>query len=238
MRQGTTGRQMRESMCDRPASRRDWRLISSGRLSPILMALIAGVLLTGCRSQKASAGPAIEFAKIPPAAQGGRERVDTISGRVVGARPGQQIVIYARSGPWWIQPWPESLIPIQADSTWSTETHLGFEYAALLVEPGYRPAATMDVAPAPGGAVVAVNVVKGTGPVALAPTKPLHFSGYDWKVRTIAGDRGGLNNLYDGDNAWTDSHGALHLRIRKRRAGGHVLKWSSRGASGTELIFW
>ena len=74
----------------------------------------------------------------------------------------------------------------------------------------------MDLAPAPGGAVVAVNVVKGTGPVALAPTKPLLFSGYDWKVRTIAGDRGGLNNLYDGDNAWTDSHGALHLRIRKK----------------------
>ena len=109
------------------------------------------------------------------------------------------------------QPWPESLIPVQADSTWSTETHLGFEYAALLVEPGYRPAATMDVAPAPGGVVVAVNVVKGTGTVSLAPTKPLHFSGYDWKVRTIAGDRGGLNNLYDGDNAWTDSRGALHL---------------------------
>src|SRR6266446_8417916 len=163
MRQETTGRLMSEltAMCD--ASRRPWRLISSGLLSPILMVLIVGVLLTGCRSQKASADPAIEFAKIPPAAQGGRERVDTISGRVVGARPGQQIVIYARSGPWWVQPWPESLIPIQADSTWSTETHLGFEYAALLVEPGYGPAATMDVAPAPGGGVVAVNVVKGTG---------------------------------------------------------------------------
>jgi len=37
-------------------------------------------------------------------------------------------------------------------------------------------------------------------------------------VRTIAGDRGGLNNLYDGDNAWTDDSGALHLRIHKRGA--------------------
>ena len=83
MRQETAGRQMREprAMCDRHASRRPWRLISSGLLSPILMVLIVGVLLTGCRSQKASADRAIEFAKIPPAAQGGRERVDTISGR-------------------------------------------------------------------------------------------------------------------------------------------------------------
>src|SRR5207247_596118 len=104
MRQRTTGRQMREltAMCDRHRSRRHWRLISRGLLSSILMVLIVAVLLTGCRSQKASAGPAIEFARIPPAAQGGRERVDTISGHVIGARPGQQIVIYARSGPWWV----------------------------------------------------------------------------------------------------------------------------------------
>src|SRR5437899_12610778 len=154
MRQETAGRQMREprAMCDRHASRRPWRLISSGLLSPILMVLIVGVLLTGCRSQKASADPAIEFAKIPPAAQGGRERVDTISGRVVGARPGQQIVIYARSGPWWVQPWPDHpFISIRADSTWSTETHLGHEYAALLVDPSYHPHPTLAAAPTVGG---------------------------------------------------------------------------------------
>jgi len=74
----------------------------------------------------------------------------------------------------------------------------------------------MDVAPTQGGSIAAVNIVKGTGSVVLAPTVPLHFSGYDWQVRTIAGDRGGLNNPYDGDNAWTDTGGALHLRIKKR----------------------
>ncbi|HET6931340.1 MAG TPA: hypothetical protein VFI45_13535, partial [Candidatus Acidoferrum sp.] len=91
------------------------------------------ILLGGCSSQKPPAGPTITFTKIPPAAQGGRERVDTVTGRVTGARPGQQIVIYARSGPWWVQPWPDKpFIPIQADSTWGTSTHLGFEYAAML----------------------------------------------------------------------------------------------------------
>lgn len=171
-------------------------------------------LLSGCRARQDVLAPSIEFTKIPPAAEGGRERVDTISGRVIGARPGQQIVVYAKSGPWWVQPWPEKpLTPIQADSTWSTSTHLGFEYAALLVERGYHPSPTMDMAPTQGGSVVAVKSVKGLGAPHLAPTRPLSFSGYDWRVRTIASDRGGANNLYDPDNAWTDESGALHLRI-------------------------
>src|SRR5689334_13698323 len=49
--------------------------------------------------------PSIEFTKIPPAAQSGRERVNTISGRVRNGRPKQQIVIYAHGGQWWVQPW-------------------------------------------------------------------------------------------------------------------------------------
>src|ERR1700730_13766036 len=92
-------------------------------------------LLCGCRPRPTTAGPSIEFSKVPPAMQGGREKVDTISGRVTGARRGQQIVVYARSGPWWVQPWPAApFIPIQSDSSWSTETHMGFEYAALLLK--------------------------------------------------------------------------------------------------------
>jgi hypothetical protein len=172
----------------------------------------------GCHSDH----PTIEFSKIPPAAQGGRERVDTISGRVSGARSGQQIVVFAHSGPWWVQPWPDqALLPIRWNSTWSTSTHLGFEYAALLVEPGYHPPPTMDILPALGGPIVAMRIVKGTGAIQVAPTVPISFSGYGWKARTIASDRGGLNNLYDADNAWTDADGALHLRIKQRDG-----KWS------------
>ncbi|NYF88990.1 hypothetical protein RBB79_05550 [Tunturiibacter empetritectus] len=175
------------------------------------------LLLTGCRSGQGVAGPTVEFTKIPPAAQGGRERVDTVSGRVHGARPGQRIVIYAMSGPWWVQPWPDQpFIPIQADSTWSATSHLGFKYAAMLVDPGYQPAPTMDVAPAAGGSVVALAIVDGVGKAQIAPTVPIKFSGYDWGVRTIASDRGGLNLPYEGDNAWVDPEGALHLRIRKK----------------------
>jgi hypothetical protein len=179
--------------------------------------LVLSIGLSGCQSHKINDNPSIEFSKIPPAAQGGRERIETIAGRVNNARAGQEIVIYARSGPWWVQPWPDHpVIQIQKDSTWSTETHLGFEYAALLVDPEYHPPPTMDIAPTSGSGVALVKIVKGTGAPQLAPTKPLQFSGYDWDVRTIASDRGGTNNLYDPDNAWTDAGGALHLRIKKK----------------------
>jgi hypothetical protein len=173
--------------------------------------------LIGCHTQSAHTPPSIEFTHIPPAAQGGRERVDTISGRVRNARPKQQIVIYAHSGQWWVQPWSDHpFIPIKADSTWSTETHLGFEYAALLVEPDYYPQPEMDVAPTQGGSVALVTIVKGVGAPQLAPTGSLKFSGYDWGVRMIANDKGGTNNLFDAENAWTDASGALHMQIKKK----------------------
>ena len=63
----------------------------------------------GCHSQKSTDSPSLELIKIPPAAQGGRERIDTIAGRVRNAHLKQQIVIYAHCGPWWVQPWPPYL---------------------------------------------------------------------------------------------------------------------------------
>jgi len=209
----------RFQLSSRQGSRSGMRRKAPSLVATMRVACFTTLLIfpAGCRSRQETLRPAIEFAKVPPAAQGGREKVDTIAGRVVGARPGQRIVIYARSGPWWVQPWPDQpFIPIQADSTWSTWTHLGFEYAALLVDPGYKPPATMDVIPTEGNSIVAVEKVKGVGTPVIAPTVPIHFSGYDWDVRTIAGDRGGLNNLYDADNAWIDASGALHLRIKKK----------------------
>ncbi len=185
------------------------------RLQVLLLALC--LILNSCRSQKSDSAPSIEFTRIPQAAQGGPERVDTIAGRVHGSHPGERIVIYAHSGPWWVQPYSDRpFVPIQSDSTWSTPTHFGLEYAALLVEAGYRPPLTLDVTPTPGGLVASVAIVKGSGPPTFAPTKPLKFSGYDWAVRTISSNRGGSYNLYDPDNAWTDASGALHLRISNK----------------------
>lgn len=191
-------------------------------LVPVLLLRLLPVVciaLVSCESHRANSGPSIDFTHIPPAGQGGRERVDWISGRVKNARPNQKIVVYAHAGQWWVQPSPDNpFIPIRADSTWSTETHLGFEYAALLVDPDYHPLPTMamDEPPTQGGPVALVAIVKGIGTPQLAPTGSLKFSGYDWRVRMIASDKGGMNNLYDPDNAQTDASGALHMQIKKK----------------------
>jgi hypothetical protein len=220
------------ALCREPFCRQ-LRWIFGGIADKRVLLLLLCVLLGACRAQQGSIQPQIEFSKIPPGAQGGRERVDTIAGRVIGARPGQQVVVYAKSGPWWVQPWPDQpFIPIQSDSSWSTQTHLGWEYAALLVDQGYHPPATMDDAPTKGGAVVLVNIVKGVGTLPRHPTVALRFSGYDWDVQTVSATRGGLNNLYDADNVWTDDRGAMHLRITKKEKGwtcAHVVMTRSLG---------
>jgi hypothetical protein len=65
--------------------------------------------MNGCQWHEANFEPSIEFIDIPPTALGGREGIDTISGGVRNARPNQEIVIYARAGPWWERLWPPYL---------------------------------------------------------------------------------------------------------------------------------
>jgi hypothetical protein len=142
--------------------------------------------------------------------------MDAIDGRVRNAASGQQIVLYAHSGVWWIQPFAnQPFTRIQSDSTWKSFTHLGTEYAVLLVDSGYVPAAKLTILPEEGNGVAAVSIVKGkTG----APTssKLIHFSGYEWSVRDSVSDHGGEPNTYEPGNAWTDERGYLHLRMVQR----------------------
>jgi len=165
---------------------------------------------------------------VPQADEGARAKHDIIEGRVTGARPGQQIVLYARSGAWWVQPLvTRPFTRIQTDSKWTNATHLGTEYAALLVEPNYRPAATTDALPQPGGAIAAVARAKGASS---PPSASLRFSGYEWRIRDVASSRGG-GNIYDPGNAWTDMSGALHLRIAKASG-----KWACAEVSLTQSL--
>jgi hypothetical protein len=169
-------------------------------------------LLNGCARQAANT-PSIEFTVIPPAAEGGPDNVAPIAGRVIGARGGQKIVLFAKAGIWWVQPTTnEPFTSIQPDSTWSTSTHLGTEYAALLVESAYRPPTKIDVLPPEGGVVIAVKTVSGARSEKAGP-RTIQFSGYEWQVRGVRSTRGGRNNNYDPANAWTDENGSLHLRI-------------------------
>ena len=177
------------------------------RRTTLLVAV--GLALAACYSPHS----AITFTKVPPADKGGPDVMDTISGRVTGAKPGQRIVVFSRGDVWWVEPrLGRVFTEIRADSTWETRTHLGTEYAAALVEKGYQPPITNEALPKQGGDVVTIAVVPGA-----SSSETLHrtiqFSGYDWTVRAAPSDRGGNNNEYDPSNAWTDSGGALHLRI-------------------------
>jgi len=159
-----------------------------------------------------SPAPSITFTRIPPAAKGGPDVRDTIEGRISGARPGQRLVIYGRSSIWWVQPSPNHpFTEIRGDSTFSAQTHLGTEYAALLVESDYQPPATLDALPLEGGSVVRLVAVPGD-PKAKPRRHTLQFAGYEWIVRAAPSDRGGPNQ-FDPANASTDEEGALHLRI-------------------------
>jgi len=91
------------------------------------------------------------------------------------------------------------------------------------VDPDYRPShvMAMSAAPAQVGPVAFVAIVKGIGTPQPDPTGSLKFSGYDWGVRMIASDKGGMNNFYDSENARTDASGALHMQIKKKSD-----KWS------------
>lgn len=132
-------------------------------LSRITIGLLLLSLLAGCSLLRDNSKPRVEVTKVPPADKGGATTHDTISGRVVGARPDQRIVLFARSGDWYIQPYVDQpFTTINPDSTWTNTTHLGTEYAALLVEPEYRPPIFAGQLPGEGNGVVAITVVEGT----------------------------------------------------------------------------
>lgn len=122
------------------------------------------LLATGCDSSSTGASnfsPRVEFTTIPVAGAGNPGKENRIAGRVEGALPGQQIVIYANAeAKWWVQPRADQpFTKIESNSTWSNSTHPGTEYAALLVGSDFHPVPTADELPTNG--VVASALTKG-----------------------------------------------------------------------------
>ncbi|HYL99883.1 MAG TPA: hypothetical protein VEZ90_13085, partial [Blastocatellia bacterium] len=162
---------------------RSSKSISSSTIRKLIFASALCALAAGCHLSNGKGRPSISFTTVPAADKGGPDVLTRIEGKVSGARPGQSIVVYARSGVWFLQPSAnEPFAHIQSDSRWQESTHFGTEYAAFLVEQDYRPPATTDVLPKLGGAIVAMATVRGA-----PPSGPIHrtlrFSGYEWIVR-------------------------------------------------------
>jgi hypothetical protein len=187
--------------------------------------LVFCIVLTGCHSSPKKSASTVSFSKVPAAYQESpyksdiTERdykTDIIEGRATGARPGQRIVLYAKTdGRWGVcrqsgQPFTN----IEADGRWKASVHLGIQYAALLVDPTYNPPEQTESLPIVGNGVVALAVVNGDGPAPVLPSpKILNFSGYEWITSTGPIFHAGSRNFFDPENVWTDEKGALHLRI-------------------------
>lgn len=166
----------------------------------------ACLLSAGCGQQAPAVPPVIEFRVVPEAGAGGPERMATITGTVRGARAGQRIVLFAKSGQWWVQPFAQSpYTPILAGGGFESATHLGTEYAALLVDAAYVPPRVVERLPAEGAGVAAVASVAGKAGAPVPPSY-LQFSGYDWEV--VVGQPG-------RPTVWTDADGHLHLQVSK-----------------------
>lgn len=139
--------------------------------------LCASLFLGSCEEQSAvspTGKPIIVFTSVPTIswrdAVGDAAEVSTIKGRVIGAQPGQQIVIYAHASnesdqpTWYVQPFVrDPFTKIQPNSKWGNETHPGRQYAALLVGPEFKPPWTTPTLPTEG--VIAVAVTEGRPPI-------------------------------------------------------------------------
>ena len=132
-------------------------------LTTLVLLLVA--LPASCSWVPEDGKPEIKVTSVPRAERGGGPALDRIGGRVRNHRAEHRVVLFARSGAWYVQPYADQpFTPIQPDATWINSTHLGTEYAALLVEPGYAPPAYTAELPPEGNGVVAVTIVAGTPP--------------------------------------------------------------------------
>jgi hypothetical protein len=182
------------------------------------MLTIAALLLALTACHKATQPPleaTILFTQVPQRDLGDQNQEDVIEGTVSGARPGQNMVVYSRTGGlWWLQPRLNSpFTPILPGGVWRNEVHLATDYAALLVDSSYHPAPVLTELP---------KVGRGIETVAASPGQErsssffVNFSGYQWRVRKVPSNRGGTRNPYDPNNVYLDQSGALHLQVVQR----------------------
>ncbi len=182
------------------------------KLAGSTLCLLTHLVVSSCKTSPPPP-PTILFTKVPDFGVGNATQLDPIEGSVQGARPGEYVVLYAKSGDWWVQPLGNaSLTAIQGDSSWKNRTHPGSNYAALLVKTGYTPRLRMAELPAVGDSVLAITTVQEQA-VSTPLGKTILFAGYDWQLRSTENDAGGTRNLYRAENVWLGDDKFLHLRI-------------------------
>src|SRR5258708_966897 len=130
----------------------------------ILLLVTLCLSLSGChQGTNQDVEAKISFTQVPKWNPGDQNQQDVIEGTVSGARQGQRLVIYSKAGGlWWLQPLLTSpFTAILPDQVWRNETHLGTEYAVLLVDPSFHPAAILSELPKRGQGIAAVAAARG-----------------------------------------------------------------------------
>jgi hypothetical protein len=179
---------------------RRWR-VRAGASSALCLAL------TGCQPVGSTGAPSIAFTEVPAASEGGSEKLAPIGGRVTGARAGQKIVLFAKSG----------VVGVCHDSpvhghrrrlagrTASTRHRLRGAARRVRI-----PSATTEPLPAAGGPIRRRHD-EGHGhlPAAAAQDADIQLqNGRSVRRRATAAAR-----TTDPANAWIDADGALHLKV-------------------------
>jgi hypothetical protein len=191
---------------------------SNAQLRSLAILVIAGLLLTltAChKTAQPSLEPRISFTQVPQWDLGDLNQQDVMEGIVSGSRAGQHIVVYSKTGGlWWLQPRLDSpFTPILPGGVWRNEMHLATDYAALLVDPSYHPAAVLTDLPKVGHGIETIAASPGQK---RSSSFFVNFSGYLWRVRKAPSARGGTSNPYDPKNVYVDRSGALHLQVVNR----------------------
>jgi hypothetical protein len=109
--------------------------------------------------------PTIEITRVPPAGEGMNSH-GQIAGRTNGSDFARQcVVIYACTNTWFVQPYTANpFTTLKPDGSFQTDIHLGYEYAALLVDQTFVPPPTLDNLPGIGQGVLAIDRAPAAGP--------------------------------------------------------------------------
>ena len=187
-------------MLSRPAVR--WIATS------ILLSVIGGV--AGPAGALPST-PKVRIFEAPPACCSG-----AWAGLVRGVATGVDletvaIALYAETDLLYIQPFTESLLPLDAAGRFESTTRGGTDYVALLVTRGFVAPPTLSAAPEIGGSVLAIAR-------ASQDIRHLQFAGRTWGVKAAPVALGPGANIWSDapDAVFVDAGGALHLRIAPR----------------------
>jgi hypothetical protein len=111
-------------------------------------------------------GAGIEIKKVGPyRPDGGDKIVGEVSGDVSGVKPATcqcKVVVYAQTNTWYVQPYADSAdTAIGNDGKWTSQTHGGAIYAALLVKTSWHAPATLAALPDVGGDILARATKEG-----------------------------------------------------------------------------